>query len=86
MHMIEKVARAIDPAAWAEPTTASLTPLWKEPRKRQSQETARAAIAAMREPTPQMVIAGVEAFGLGGPLEPVYEAMIDAALEPDPGE
>jgi hypothetical protein len=46
-QLIETMARGIDLAAWAEPTTASLTPLWKEPRKRQSLETARAALTAI---------------------------------------
>jgi hypothetical protein len=48
-------------------------------------DLARAAIAAMREPTPWMIAAGDEAYETFQPMYPsvvVYNAMIDAALEP----
>jgi len=68
--IVERVARAIAfycPEGWSPEL---------------HKEMARAAIAAMREPTPEMICAG--AYGSGEDSEQVaigcWEAMIDAAL------
>jgi len=42
---------------------------------------ARAALSAMREPTDAMLDAGWKGFGEGEECEPVWQAMIDAALK-----
>lgn len=87
MTMIERVARAI----WEHATPIKPGPwndalqLWDradDREKRLALMQARIAIAAMREPTEEMVEAGEKwdsatEFGAG----PLYSAMIDAELE-----
>lgn len=96
MDMIERVARAIDPDAW-ESADARLVRLgarnkeeriedaadvMARPRIVKSLRYARAAVAAMREPTPGMQRA-VCAGPPGWPLVTlgVWQAMIDQILE-----
>lgn len=71
-EMIERVARAIAAAGtivdWDEMSVACQEQFTKE---------ARAAIAAMREPSETMVDAGYQA---SPPVEYIWQAMIDAAL------
>jgi hypothetical protein len=87
--MVERVARAITPYAWNDS-------YWKiDGRSSKGQgwakanalASARAAITAMREPTPGMIdAADAERFGMSGVTEnslvAVYEQMIEAALRP----
>lgn len=93
MTMIEKVARAIDPHVWF---ILDGNDMWRKIHihgaKLESLNRARAAIAAMREPTPDMVKAGVDmalSTAIGGDYKwPDYvadkhRAMIDAALKED---
>jgi len=66
--MVERVARALERSA-------------KDQDRHSAEDMARAAIAAMREPTAEMMVAG-------GPMRPgscwhvSWQDMIDAALEP----
>lgn len=69
-EMVERVARAIYAHDFMLPVG------WEG-----SQIIARAAIAAMREPLPEMAEAGRQHINCGnGDAEPVWEAMIDEAL------
>jgi hypothetical protein len=81
MSVVERIARVIDPQAWAEvgssyQNTATLT------RVQISLDRARAAIRALREPTPAMlaVYEGYHPLDLPAPGE-IYQRMIDAILE-----
>lgn len=69
MSMIERVALAIMDANWRRETDYN--------------ELAKAAIAAMREPTDEMVDRGQDARLDGGGYYAIWEAMIDAALVED---
>ena len=86
MDMVEKAARAICMAEGIPPDDTGPeigTRAWEA-----WVETARAAIAVMREPTPEMVEAGwEEIMGFGAMrsnVEWTWGAMIDAALTPEP--
>ena len=92
MDMIEKVARAIDPMAWAVPwEDYPAERARREARQAGSLMTARRAIEAMREPTGDMLEAFIQtaasqgvAFEEDSPAQypaPIYMAMIDAALK-----
>lgn len=78
MDMIERVAQAIYASS---PFPDGLEFLDPEPW-RSCIDSARAAIAAMREPTGEMrnIIAADAMFG-NGSLKENWQAMIDAALE-----
>ena len=95
-EMLERVARAMAPM-FAEANNYHCNGLeWPECEptceargfrcvcKRQAMEAARAAIAALREPTEAMVEAAIEADNTGMPLSMGYDEawsiMIDAAL------
>ena len=75
-EMVEKVARAIDPNAWND---------WYYPEKQRAdwqsfaRNRARAAIAAMREPTKAMFEA-VATEGYSDDAIPGWDIMINAAL------
>ena len=83
--MIDRVARAIDEAHRNEKVSDEM---WAVCKRHSAFKTAfdcaRAAIAAMRKPTQEMLDAGTNA-GLPGydyaPPDTTYPAMIDAALE-----
>ena len=81
MTMIEKVARAIyashpfnDNHDSPHPGFDGLTPDWRETLF----ANARAALEAMREPTPEMLAAFVDGDDPGYTAD--WQAMIDAAL------
>jgi hypothetical protein len=92
-EMIERVARALCVAEGKNPDEdwtrqgpvvldIALAP-GKEQRWCTYVRQARAGIAAMRKPTEVMIAAGNKAdatLNAGDPFEPIYEAMIDAAL------
>jgi hypothetical protein len=97
--MTERVARAIDPMAWSElpswwplgrkasPDDAPLLSVVcrdNEPLRRKSLDNARAAIAAMREPTGPMWDAGRAQLSAGEGVMDIYCAMIDTALKETP--
>jgi len=80
MDMIERVARAL----WDSPDYIGLC---SDERRRDGSwhdciHLARAAIAAMREPTEKMIDAGSKEQRniLSKPIEGIWTAMIDAAL------
>jgi hypothetical protein len=88
--MVERVARAmcldlgVPPDNWTEDEAGVPVFAWQL-----EAGTARAAIAAMREPTEAMIEAGEVACGSSygvGPWEcrTSFTAMIDASLEPSP--
>lgn len=61
MTMIERVARAIDPLAWnSDPSDRDYTPAQAAKDRQESLRLALVAIKAMREPTEEMLIAGME--------------------------
>jgi hypothetical protein len=72
MDMLEKVARAIAEAMEGGGF------LWPD--------VAHAALEAMREPTEEMLIAGIESrdSGAGGTISEIWRAMIDAVLKNNP--
>ena len=78
--MVEAVARAIDPEVFTLPKLNLYRPRYDDAFAK-----ARAALAALREPTTKMIIAGGEAqtrsIGSYGEPEVVWWAMIDAAME-----
>lgn len=93
--MVERVARAMFEASIAMCDAQNMPPEalnWDEIPEKLPQDSrpmwlsfARAAIAAMREPTPGMVEAAPRMTGADGQeylmgLVPVWNAMIDAAL------
>ncbi len=92
MDMVERVARAMcderwGPGAFDTPTEGGG---FSQEAKEQFRNEARAALAAMREPTEKMVRAGIGALAVAdygmpeyGPedaAEMTFSAMIDAAL------
>ena len=77
--MIERVARAIDEAHRNEKVSDEMWAVCKRHSAfKPAFDCARAAIAAMREPTERMKEAG---FWEGSASPNNYRAMIDAALE-----
>lgn len=85
--MVERVARAIFREGFhADEPESVVAAKWEEwPESRQQcRRRARAAIAAMREPTDDMKFAAIEGcdadLGLVEARE-IWQAMIDAALE-----
>ena len=81
-EMVERVAWAMM-VAEETPDTGPVLPWEKQSRFTRDKflRDARAAIAAMREPTPAMLVAGTEFEGDGwGWLSKCWEAMIDTAL------
>lgn len=79
--MVERVARAIGSSGHAEQDGH----LWDEEREFERQfllEQARAAIAAMREPTDAMVAEGHAVYAADPrlALHDLWRAMVDAAL------
>jgi len=87
MDMIEQVERAVYASLKVEGFSHQDFDLLNTFQKTQVNKMARAAIAAMREPTEEMENAKVEHMGsIGGYLDyfdskTVWQAMIDAALE-----
>lgn len=75
-----RVARVLDPKAFGESDDSRLDTFYRNLRNA-ALEQARAAIRAMREPTPDMYDAGCTSFS-ENPADS-YEAMIDAASPPD---
>ncbi len=98
MTMIERVARAIDPAAWIYMDKAkrygavSCAMESAGLKVRSSLNRAAAAIVSMRVPTPEMYIRGGVAIYEARPMgetaadesSACWRAMIDAALEEKP--
>ena len=93
--MIEAVGRAINPDAWAtqDGLKEHSPDYWASPTETETRATltvrARAAIEAMREPTPEMMggankaqpfLDGEWDFGRKI-IEDIWQAMIDAALK-----
>lgn len=76
-EMIERVARAIDPAAFSYDAIRWYWELWAEKRQQKARENAAAAIEAMREPTDEMVEEGA---GRGN-VRVTWSMMIDEALK-----
>lgn len=82
MDMIEKVARAIDPMAWAAPwEDYPAERARREARQAGSLMTARRAIEAMRSPDHDMTAAIVPVGEDRTDAVTVWQAMIDAALK-----
>ncbi len=80
--MVERVARAMYPKGWEQDGHFnSRERAW---RRDHAMIAARAAIEAMREPTPGMLSDGLAIHDWDHGLDDVYTAMIDAALEPLP--
>ena len=77
--MIERVARAINPDCW-EQEDAGGGVITHPSNLAHSMKQARAAIAAMREPTEDMVEAGYY-DAMAEDAKATFTAMIDAALE-----
>jgi len=73
MDMIERVARVLQSRDETYDVTDALDPCFMD--------DARAAIAAMREPTEEMVDQCMDAGHMRGDAEEIWERMIDAALE-----
>ncbi len=78
-NMIERVAKAIffrggeqDDMQWEHGQSYL---------REMAREQARAALKAMRSPTPEMILAGVHHDNMGD-MEGRWNAMIDAALAP----
>lgn len=89
MNMVERVARALFDLEWRGMPDAAET--WKNREMRDYWlESARTAIAAMREPTEAMVkAASIEAqrpAGWHSVYPNIYRAMISSALEGEGGE
>lgn len=82
MNMIEKVARAIATADEQNggPPYEMLMTMGKHVREG-LYDRAKAAIEAMREPTPKMLDVGDEAMTSTGFSRHVYSRMIESALE-----
>jgi hypothetical protein len=76
MSMVERVARAIHRQDFLSEEAAENS--WEIDTELRM-DMARAAIAALREPTPQMIGAAHEA-GIASRVLPVWRAMIDEAL------
>lgn len=74
-EMIERVAKALEDHVWYDDEGSETMVL--RSLKHHAAEAARAAIAAMREPTPAMMKAA-----LGRTVNRGWEAAIDAALAP----
>ncbi len=84
MDIVNRVTQAISPFGPCHGVLCVFFPL----PECGCREAARAAIAAMREPTPAMLAAGMDAYDLltADQVRPAYKAMIDAALkEPSTG-
>lgn len=79
MEMVERVARAISVAIKYNDVLAHYS---YEQRQAEMNDVARAAIEAMREPTPEMLDALNAKAQCIGYLPEGYDAMIDAALPP----
>jgi len=90
MDMVERVARALAEFAPTPGFDAAQRQAWIDEYWTGYEDEARAAIAAMREPTEEMVRAGIGALAVAdygmpeyGPedaAEMTFSAMIDAAL------
>lgn len=86
--IIERVARAINPRAWK--AGEYLFSDWQRQAQERAWRQSRAAIAAMRDPTVEMISAfwrqkncGTQDVGMTGPARSDYDAWsaaIDAAL------
>lgn len=80
--VIERVAKAIYAASGGDPEKVDA---WKRPLWKSREKEARAAIAAMREPTATMIEAGYAEIGDAWPdprdIAKPFSAMIDAALK-----
>lgn len=80
MGIVEKVARRLEPQAWAALGTGDTTE--SKRRRSLSLRQARAAIEAMREPDDEMAKAGIAAWEKS-PMAVVtqFRAMIDKAIQ-----
>jgi hypothetical protein len=88
-EMVERVARILEPQAWA--ALGLCDTIAYQNRRTSSLRKARAAIQAMRKPTPDMYVAAYAANGgkwtddeFEPPPNVCWPAMTDAALTPDP--
>lgn len=77
--MIETVARALDPECFDAEVERVYGELWAFDRQAKARRNARAAIEAMREPTPEMV-AAASRIPHASDVE-IYGAMLVAALQ-----
>lgn len=80
--MIERVAKAIH-TAMDEPMPRFVQQKWEDLTdlaREAMLQRARAAIEAMREPDDDMLTAGFDAGDFECPLTPIWQAMIDKAL------
>lgn len=80
-EMIERVARAIAPQAWANVGIVGRDTLAQSSRRKASLKHAKAAIQAMRKPTLDMVDAFKYFSSDDLPATKAYQRMIDAALK-----
>ena len=92
VDVVERVARAICRAMWGDDCPLMTAAAFEEEHWSQTLAEARAAIAAMREPTEAMVAAATHGPPSGPVLHPasvrapraVWRAMVDAALAQPP--
>ncbi len=93
-NLVERVAQALDPGAWAGEYMEPGEPITSDLRicREKSRDNARVAIEAMREPTVRMLTAADKTFSHHPSLKRKrvpskekhklrYQAMIDEALE-----
>lgn len=83
---VERVARALDPECFEDAVVRVYGDLWAYELQAKARRQARAAILALREPTPEMLQAACDATFCPDPLTPEtahrigWTAAIDAAL------
>lgn len=82
-EMVERVARVIDECLTARVERGEPDPVW---RLTTAEEVARAAIAAMREPTPAMFEVAKPLMDSWSSNTAWWQAMIDAALSGSDGK
>lgn len=79
---VEHVAKALFPVLSEQQGGHTLMPWWCSPERQLCLKFARAAIAAMREPTPDMIREGDYFIGHSESVAGhVWDAMIDTALK-----
>ena len=83
VDVVERVARAICRAMWGDDCPLMTAAAFEEEHWSQTLADARAAIAAMREPTEAMCEAGKRG-GTVGAAAASWRAMVDAALAEPP--
>lgn len=87
-EMIERVAAAIDPAAFSGEAVQPYWELWVKDRQAKARRLAKTVIKAMREPTEDMRLEGESraTSGIGHAVDDdavpkVWRGMIDVALK-----